>query len=126
MRYLKKDLPSFMRMRELKKYEADGKLHYIETPDGIAGFYVVDGSMFKCLFVDPQFRGQGIASQIIKNESYKQTITIATTKRMCGIKRIIVRLGFVNTGIIVQGKQSQLEIWTSQTEINYQISCKSI
>lgn len=119
MRYLKKDLPSFMRMRELKKYEADGKLHYIETPDGIAGFYVVDGSMFKCLFVDPQFRGQGIASQVIKNESHKQTITIATTKRMCGIKRIIVRLGFVNTGVVVQGKQSQLEIWTSQTEKVY-------
>ena len=29
MRYLKKDLPSFMRMRELKQYEATGRLHYI-------------------------------------------------------------------------------------------------
>lgn len=116
MRYLKKDLPSFMRMRELKRYEADGKLHYIETSSGVAGFYVVDGSMFKCLFVDPQFRGQGIASKVIQTESRKQVITIATTKRMCGIKRIIMRLGFTNTGVVVQGKQSELQIWASQTE----------
>lgn len=117
MIFKKKELPSFMRMRGLKKYEADGKLHYIETPDGIAGFYVVDGSMFKCLFVKPQFRGQGIASQIIQTESRKQVITIATTKRICGIKRIIMRLGFTNTGVVVQGKQSELQIWASQTEI---------
>ena len=117
MIFKKKELPSFMRMRELKQYEADGKLHYIETPDGIAGFYVVDGSMFKCLFVKPQFRGQGIASKVIQTESRKQVITIATTERICGIKRIIMRLGFTNTGIVVQGKQSKLQIWTSQTEI---------
>lgn len=106
-----------MRMRELKQYEADGKLHYIETADGIAGFYVVDGLMFKCLFVKPQFRGQGIASKVIQTESRKQVITIATTERICGIKRIIMRLGFTNTGVIVQGKQSKLQIWASPTEI---------
>lgn len=116
MLFKKKNLPSFMRMRELKQYDTDGKLHYISYNGVVAGFYVLDNTQFKNLYIQPQFRGKGLASTIIKNEMQKQQITIATTKRMCSIKRIIVKLGFQNTGLIVQGKQSLLEIWTSPTE----------
>lgn len=117
MKFKKKELPSFMRIRELKEYELKGKLHYIETSYGVAGFYVVDGCKFKCLYVKPSFRKQGLASKIIQMESRKQIITIAVTKRTCGIKKIIMRLGFVNTNVIVQGKQSKLEIWASQMKV---------
>ena len=113
MRYLKKDLPSFMRMRELKQYEATGRLHYIVDNGVCKGFYVLDGSMFKCLFIEPQYRGTGLATKVISNIMTNQVITIATTKRKCGIKRIIMRLGFQNTNVVVQGKQSLLEIWKS-------------
>ena len=116
MLFKKKDLPSFMRMCELKKYDADGKLNYISYNGVIVGFYVLDNTQFKNLYIQPQFRSRGLASTTIKNEMQKQQITIATTKRMCGIKRIIVKLGFQNTGLIVQGKQSLLEIWASPTE----------
>lgn len=116
MLFKKKDLSSFMRMRELKKYDADGKLNYISYNGVVAGFYVLDNTQFKNLYIQPQFRNKGLASNTIKNEMQKQQITIATTKRMCGIKRIIVKLGFKNTGLIVQGKQSLLEIWASPTE----------
>lgn len=114
MVFKKKDLPSFMRIRELNKYESESKLHYVVIDNEIAGFYVLDGSMFKCLFIKPEYRGRGLASNIIKEIASNQVITIATTKRICGIKRIIMRLGFVSTGIVVQGKQSPLEIWTSR------------
>ena len=111
MRYLKKQLPSFMRMRELKAYEQKGQLHYIIENNVCKGFYVLDNEKFKCLFVEPQYRGNGIATTIIKNIINTQNITIAVTKRNCGIKKIIINLGFQNTNIIVQGKQSLLEIW---------------
>ena len=55
MRYLKKQLPSFMRMRELKAYEQKGQLHYIIEDNVCKGFYVLDNEKFKCLFVEPQY-----------------------------------------------------------------------
>lgn len=103
-------LPSFMRKRELKKYHADGKLHHIVIDGKVAGFYVIDGTQFKNLFVAPEYRCRGIASKIIKKHM-ADGITICTTRRMCGIKRLIIKLGFHFTGKIVDGKQSKLEIW---------------
>lgn len=104
-------LPSFMRKRELKLYKQKGLLHYILYNDEIAGFYVLDGEMFKNLFIALDYRKLGLATQIIRELASKQHITICTTRRMCGIKRIIIKLGFVYTGQEVQGKQSILQIW---------------
>lgn len=113
MLFKRTELPSFMRMKYLKQMETDGKLHYISCNNNIAGFYVVDGNQFKCLFIAPSYRKRGLATQAIQTEMRKQTITIATTRRICGIKRIIQRLGFTQTDMVVQGKQSLLEIWKS-------------
>lgn len=104
-------LPSFMRKRELKQYEQKGQLHYIYNDNEEIGFYVLEEKKFKNLFVSPEYRGRGIATQIIR--SYiPDGITICTTKRMCKIKRLIMKLGFHFTGEKVQGKQSELEIWS--------------
>ena len=114
MIYKSKELPSFMRIKYLKDMEAKNKLHYIRVNKKVAGFYVLDGSMFKCLYIEPKYRGANLASVIIKDTCKKQKITIATlVKRNCCIKHIIKKLGFTPTGIIVQGKQSLLEIWES-------------
>jgi GNAT superfamily N-acetyltransferase len=113
MLFKRTELPSFMRMKYLKQMETDGKLHYVFHDNQVAGFYVVDGSHFKCLYIASAFRKQGLATKVIQTEMAKQVITIATTRRICGIKRIIQRLGFTQTDIVVQGKQSLLEIWKS-------------
>lgn len=103
-------LPSFMRKKELKKYEADGKLHYIYHENEVVGFYVVDGTMFKNLFIAPEYRRLGLARKVI-SKHMADGITIATTRRNCPIKKLIQKLGFEFTGKIVDGKQSKLEIW---------------
>lgn len=113
MIFKRNELPSFMRMKYLKQMETDGKLHYISCDGSVAGFYIVDGNQFKCLCIAPAFRNKGLASKTIQTEMAKQIITIATTRRNCGIKRIIQRLGFIQTDRIVQGKQSPLVIWKS-------------
>ena len=95
-------LPSFMRKKELKQYELNGKV----------GFYVLDGEKFKNLFIAPEFRRNGLATQVIKKH-IPDGITICTTKRSCSIKKLIIRLGFKPTGKIVDGKQSKLEVWAS-------------
>lgn len=113
MIFKRKELPSFMRMKYLKQMENENKLKYISFENHICGFYVLDGSMFKCLYIAPKYRKMGLATLTIQSIIDKQKITIATTKRNCGIKRIIKKLGFINTNEIVQGKQSLLEIWKS-------------
>lgn len=103
-------LPSFMRIKELKKYFADGKFHIISVDGKVAGFYVLDGKQFKNLFIKPEFRSHGLATKIIKAHMV-DGITICTTRRSCRIKRLIQKLGFHFTGKVVDGKQSKLEIW---------------
>lgn len=103
-------LPSFMRKRELKRYAADGKLHYILADGQQVGFYVLDGTMFKNLFIKPEYRKQGLASRVIK-QHMADGITICTTRRECKVKRLIRKLGFHFTGVVVDGKQSKLEVW---------------
>lgn len=114
MLFKRKELPCFMRMKYLKQMETENKLKYISYDNHICGFYVLDGTMFKCLYVAPSYRKLGLATQTIKSIIEKQTITIATTRRNCPIKRVIQKLGFINTHQIVQGKQSLLEIWKSK------------
>ena len=105
-------LPSFMRKKELKKYELDGKLHYIYFNSKQVGFYVLDGEKFKNLFIEPEYRRHGLATKtIVKHMA--DGITICVTRRMCNIKKLIIKLGFQFTGQIVDGKQSKLEIWKS-------------
>lgn len=113
MNYTKKQLPSFMRMSELKRYEIDNKLHYIKENDIVKGFYVLDESQFKCLYIEPSFRNNGLATRVITEVMKNMQITIAVTKRDCSIKRIITKLNFYFTGKTVQGKQSKLEIYQS-------------
>lgn len=118
-------LPSFMRKTELKKYKNENKLFYIYYNDKIVGFYVLDGSMFKNLFILPEYRNLGLATKTISKIANSQYITICTTRRNCGIKRLIVKLGFCYTGIEVQGKQSILQIWENRM-LAHKIFQKSI
>ena len=99
-----------MRKKELARYAERGCLHYIFVNEKVAGFYVLDGTQFKNLFIAPAFRRKGLARKTIC-DNMKNHITICTTHRHCPIKKLIIALGFTYTGVNVQGKQSELEIW---------------
>ena len=108
-----KELPSFMRVKKLKKLYNENKMRFIYVDTQIVGFYTINNGMFQNLYIKKEFRKLGLATKSIKNEMAKGKITIATTRRNCPIKKLIKKLGFTFTGSIVQGKQSLLEIWVS-------------
>ena len=108
-----KELPSFMRIKKLKKLHQENKMRLIYHNNVVVGFYTIDNGMFQNLYIQKDFRKLGLATQAIKTEMLKGSITIATTHKRCPIKKLIQKLGFTFTGQVVQGKQSPLEIWAS-------------
>jgi GNAT superfamily N-acetyltransferase len=105
-------LPSFERIGYLRKMSDEGKFNAIETIDGEEiGFFILDGTMFKSLFLIPEYRRQGIGTSIVKFFAEESNITIATTIRTSPMRKIVTHLGFKRTNKIVNGKQSKLEIW---------------
>lgn len=111
--FTSKELPSFMRIKKLRNLYNENKMHLIKVNNQVVGFYTLDKNMFQNLYIKKEYRKLGLATKSIQEEMQKQRITIATTRRTCGIKRIIQKLGFHFTGEIIQGKQSLLEIWAS-------------
>lgn len=111
-----RNMPVWLKKNQsyLEQMKNEGKLFDIVENSEVKGFYVLDGHMFKCLYVFPQFRGQGIAKRVIKSVARYMRITVAVTKTMCPIKHIIMGLGFEPLPVApVQGKCSQLYLWSN-------------
>lgn len=106
-------LPSFMRKRYLNEMYKKGNLHFIYSCGKIAGFYCLENEKFKCSYINPLYRRNHLATRTIVKVMKKQTITIAVVSKNCPMRSLIKKLGFSFTGLIVQGKQSKLEIWKS-------------
>lgn len=101
-------LPYYFSKKILKDYYNKGQLHPYKW-----GFFVLEGHKLKSLFIYNEYRGHGLASKIIQTLVERdKDITIAQPlKRITPIKKIIIKLGFKPSGVIVQGRKSKLEIW---------------
>lgn len=111
-----RNMPTWLKKNKdyLTQMEHEGKLFDIIEDGQKKGFYVLDGHMFKCLYVFPEFRRQGVAKRVIKNIARQMRVTIAVTKTMCPIKHIIIGLGFQQLPVApVQGKCSTLYLWAN-------------
>lgn len=101
-------LPYYFSRKVLKDYYNKGQLYSYKW-----GFYVMEDNKLKSLFIYPNYRGQGLASKVIATlVNNNRNITIAQPlRRLTPIKKIIMKLGFKPSGVIVQGRKSKLEIW---------------
>lgn len=110
----RKSFPAYFRTKELKRYYLDGKLHFLQKDNEIIGFYVLDGEMFKSLFISKENRQN--SSDILKSlfekiKGENNLLTIAVNNNSKRVKKLCERNGFEPTKKFVKGKTHNLEIY---------------
>jgi hypothetical protein len=105
--------PKFMTIKELLRYNLEGKLKPIIFKGEMVGFFVIDGTHFKSLFIQEDMRKYSRellphVFRIVKNREY---VTMAVSPNDPKIRKFAVMNGFKRTNQTVIGKICLLEIW---------------
>ena len=110
----RKAFPPYFKAKEIKKYHAQGQLYKLEWLFSMVGFYVIDGTQLKSLFIKKEYRTN---SSLFIGQMFKQAkknldyCTMAVNERSPRIVRLALENGFVATDNYVQGKTHKLRLY---------------
>lgn len=101
--------PKYFKVRELLRYNDEGKLIPLFVATEIIGFYVLDGDKLKNVYISEEYRGQGYAKQVF-SKFVGSGVTVATVSRKCPVRHMVELFGGIEVGTVM-GKYSDLTLY---------------
>lgn len=108
----RKSFPNYFRVKELKEYYNNEKLKMITLNHKTVGFYVLDGSQLKSLFITKDHRKTGLIDMVMLVIQQSQPyLTLALNKNSSRMMKFAKKFGFNETKRNVKGKTYNLTIF---------------
>lgn len=114
----KKSFPKYFRIKELKNYYNNHQLYPIWYNMKVVGFFVLEGTMFKSLYINKDYRpmSKDLLQKVFEySKAVRKELTIAVNERSKRVMKLCERNGFEKTETMVRGKTHELAVykWTA-------------
>jgi len=118
----RKSFPKYFKAKEIKKYHKENKLYKIMWVETMVGFYVVDGTQIKNLFIKKEYRRHSklFLKEMFDNIKNKlDYATLAVNENSFKVKKLAIKNGFIATDNYVKGKTHRLRIYSWSSLSSY-------